>query len=111
MNIATIRIAFSDYLRKRYPNDNHTGSTVSMAFFLYAHEADLGLGFADVLSGTVAQEIYRDRLVAFFTANKRKNPKGNASVYLHSLKLLREFLGDLAVEAPANSVAPARQTS
>ena len=93
MDVKLTRTAFSEYLRERYPNDHNTSSAVSMAFFLLSHELDLGMKFADILSGVTSLDDYRNGLVAHFALRQRKNPKSDASAYLRSFKLLIEFLG------------------
>jgi hypothetical protein len=50
MDTAATRRAFSEYLKRRYPNDRNISATVSMSFFLCNHESDMGLSLEYALS-------------------------------------------------------------
>lgn len=109
MDIQKVRQDFTSYLKHRYPNDNNVGSTVSMAFFLCNHESDLGLSISDALSSKFDANEYKDCLIDFFITKGRKNPRGDASTYLRSLKLLREYLGLGAETFNYKSIYPQRK--
>ncbi|MDR3349867.1 MAG: hypothetical protein LBO03_09795 [Acidaminococcales bacterium] len=97
-----VRSDFKAYLQRRYPHNNHIGSTVSMAFFSLRHGADLGgLNFADLLSGATPPDRYKAALEAYFASRGRINPTSDASTYGNALMLFREYLkSDDAADPP-----------
>ena len=92
MDLALLRHNFKTYMSERFPNDSNISSTVSMAFFLDRCGREYEINFIQVLTTGIIPDSYKTILENHFTANKRKNPKSDASVYERALRLLMEYI-------------------
>ena len=96
MDTSILRESFKNYLQKRFPNDNHVSVTVSMAFFLERYGYEFGINFQQLLASGDIPDVYRLKLEKHFANNGRKDPRGNASIYVRSLRLLIEYVNERA---------------
>lgn len=101
MDTQLLRENFKAYLSIRYPNDNNVSATVSMAYFLDRHGKEFGLSFEQIVSDGVIPDIYEYKLEESFAKRGRKNPRGDASTYAHSLRLLLECVKGQPIEPAA----------
>jgi endonuclease III len=63
-----------------------------MAFFLDRYGREFSMDFQQVISDRVIPNTYKTKLEEHFKARGRKDPRGNASVYERSLRLLLEYI-------------------
>ena len=94
MDIKILRENFTSYMKSRYPNNNHIGVTVSMAFHLSRYGDEFGMDFHNILNENVIPKQYKMKLEEQFSKNGRKSPKSNAVIYEQALKLLLEYIHD-----------------
>jgi hypothetical protein len=92
IDITLLRDGFKEYIQKRFPKDNNSGATVSMAFFLQRNEQEFGLNFQDILEKGVIPDSYRIKLENFFIEKGHKTPKTDSSTYERCLRLLLEYI-------------------
>ena len=90
-NIPKLRIGFINYLKTHRKDVAQPNIRAGNALFIARHNIGISLETAMKTSDGIRQA---QKLLEEFwiKTNARKNPRGNASVYAHDLRLFKEYL-------------------
>ncbi len=89
-NIDELRIGFINYLRTHRKDVARPDVRAGNALFIARH--NIGITLEQTLTASDGINQAKKLLEEFWIKNNsRKNPKGNAAVYAHDLKLLKEY--------------------
>lgn len=90
-NLDELRTGFINYLKTHHPDKARPDVRAGNALFIGRHNIGISLEEAITSSDGIqrAQKLLEEYWISEGT---RKNPKGNASVYAHDLRLLKEYI-------------------
>ena len=90
-NIYNLRICFINYLKTYRKDVARPKHRAANALFIARHNIGISLETAMKTDDGIKQA---QKLLEEFwiKTNARKNPRGNASVYAHDLRLLKEYI-------------------
>ncbi|WP_163537590.1 hypothetical protein [Gracilibacillus sp. YIM 98692] len=86
-----LKTEFKEYLNKKFSHLKDKSVIVSDAFYLNRY--DIGISLWEALNSEKSMNLCRELLVDYFTnVHKVKNPSSNSSVYMRSMKILKDFI-------------------
>ena len=90
-NLTELRIGFINYLKTHHPDIAKPGNRAGNALFIGRY--NIGISLEETLTSFDGIKRAQKLLEEYWIAEgSRKNPKGNATVYAHDLRLLKEYI-------------------
>lgn len=90
-NLNELRTGFINYLKTHHPDTARPDVRAGNALFIGRH--NIGISLEETITTSDGIQRAQNLLEKYWISEgTRKNPKGNASVYAHDLRLLKEYI-------------------